>query len=264
MILKTPNTQVFLSMLNINGANRTKLMVSIKYILFSFLLFFTIVGNCQSNIHSDTIKMPNSDTLIVKWYKGQRITDEHIYISGKLCFKRWYYYRNKKGFYGYYTSDRRGIKPKYEEYKQIYFDGRIKEYGILNGFQHNGFRKTYYRNGNLQCDCNFKMGKRDSVNKSRYENGQLEAIINFKNGKEDGKQTWFYKNGQFKGELIFNTGKLLEIVSLFDQNGKRLEKGTLKGGTGTLNIYNDNGELEYIEYYKNGKVKKKSKPIILK
>lgn len=219
-----------------------------------------IAGYGQNSIYSDTVKMPNSDTVIVKWYKGKRITDEHIYISGKLCFKRWYFYRNKKGFYGFYTTDKRGVKPKYEEYKMIYFDGTIKEHGILSGFQYNGFRKTYYRNGNLQCDCNFKMGKWDSVNKSRYENGQLKAIINFKNGKEDGKGIWFYKNGQFKGELLFNSGRLMEIVSLFDQTGRTLEKGTLKEGSGTVNNYTDDGKLEYIEYYKNGKVKKKITP----
>jgi antitoxin component YwqK of YwqJK toxin-antitoxin module len=104
------------------------------------------------------------------------------------------------------------------------------------------------------------MGKWDSVNKSRYENGQLKAIINFKNGKEDGKGIWFYKNGQFKGELLFNSGRLMEIVSLFDQTGRTLEKGTLKEGSGTVNNYTDDGKLEYIEYYKNGKVKKKITP----
>ncbi|MDP1621869.1 MAG: hypothetical protein Q8M08_05980 [Bacteroidales bacterium] len=152
------------------------------------------------------------------------------------------------------------MKPKYEEYKMIYFDGTIKEHGILNNLIYNGFRKTYYRNGVLKCDCYFKNGKRDSINQSHYENGQLQAMIIFNHGKENGKELWFYENGQFKGEQVYENGRLFEIISLFDNKGRPLEKGTLKKGNGTLNNYSDEGKLECIEFYKNGRKTKTIKP----
>jgi antitoxin component YwqK of YwqJK toxin-antitoxin module len=231
-----------------------------RLILSSLFVFLISASFGQNKVHSDTIRIPNTDTTVVKWFKGQKLTDEHIFISGKLCFKRFYFYRKKNGIFGYLTTDKRGIKPRHEEYKEFYSNGTIKEYGVLNKFVYNGFRKSYYQNGNLQCDCNIKNGKRDSINKSHYENGQLQAILFFNNGKEDGKEIWYYENGQFKGELVYDKGKLMEINSLFDNKGRPLKTGTLNKGNGTLNIYSDEGNLKYVEVYKKGKKIKTIKP----
>jgi len=58
-----------------------------KCLILSWLFVCILNASfCQKNIHSDTIRIPNTDTTVVKWYDGQKLTDEHIFISGKLCF----------------------------------------------------------------------------------------------------------------------------------------------------------------------------------
>ena len=232
---------------------------------FLILLFIQIqiafFGFSQNRIHSDTIKSIISDTMIVKLYNWSKLTDEQIYITGKLSFIRSYFYRNKKGYYGYFTEDKRGIRPKYEENKEFYSDGTLKEVNFTKGIFYNGPRKTYYKNGNLKCDCYFKNGKRDSIQHGHYESGQLQSNSNFKNNKRDGYQIWYYENGQLKCEEFYQDGKLLEIKSLIDRFGNPLNKGTLKNGNGTLNIYSAEGQLSEIKNYKNSKLSKTQKII---
>ena len=49
------------------------------------------------------------------------------------------------------------------------------------------------------------------------------------------------------------------MLTNFDKNGNSMEKGTLKDGNGTLFLYDENGKLTTIEYYKNGRRIKKEK-----
>jgi hypothetical protein len=45
----------------------------------------------------------------------------------------------------------------------------------------------------------------------------------------------------------------MNILNCFDGNGKKLDKGTLKDGNGTLNVYDINGNLLEVQNFKDGK-----------
>ena len=53
-------------------------------------------------------------------------------------------------------------------------------------------------------------------------------------------------------DVFYADGKLISIISCFDGNGKQLDKGTLKDGNGTLNLYDIDGNLLEVQNFKDG------------
>jgi len=68
----------------------------------------------------------------------------------------------------------------------------------------------------------------------------------------NGKYTFYYPNSKIWSERIYKNGIAWEVISNFNPEGKQQDKGTLKGGNGYLNIYNEKGILKWKYYYKNG------------
>ncbi len=64
--------------------------------------------------------------------------------------------------------------------------------------------------------------------------------------------TYYHTNGEIWSEIYFKNGLFWTVISNFNSNGDKVEKGTLKDGNGTRYIYNDEGVLLYIETFKNG------------
>ena len=50
-----------------------------------------------------------------------------------------------------------------------------------------GSWKTFYENGELKNEGNYKDGKAEGLGKTYDENGKLKAEVNFKDGKVEGK-----------------------------------------------------------------------------
>jgi hypothetical protein len=71
-----------------------------------------------------------------------------------------------------------------------------------------------------------------------------------------GKHVYRYNDGKIWSEVMYKNGFTWEVISNYSKNGQPQEKGTLKDGNGTRNIYNESGKLEYIYHYKNGQTAK--------
>jgi len=69
----------------------------------------------------------------------------------------------------------------------------------------------------------------------------------------NGKYTFHYPNGSIWSEVIYKNGTAWEVISNFGPDGNPQDKGTLKNGTGELNIYNEEGEIKWTFFFKNGK-----------
>ncbi len=50
-------------------------------------------------------------------------------------------------------------------------------------------------------------------------------------------------------ERILEGEKLMEVLSNYTQTGKKNDPGTLKNGTGTLNLYDPDGKLTQVVQY---------------
>ena len=70
--------------------------------------------------------------------------------------------------------------------------------------------------------------------------------------KLDGVDRYYHENGQIWIERIYDNGLLLNVIANYDSTGKKRDKGTLKDGNGTLNLYDENNTLKRIETYKDG------------
>ena len=219
----------------------------------------------NGNIKIDGNKTsPQSDTLIIKSYNPDtKIVNEETYVKGDRHFsKQWYY--NQETF-GYTLFDERKLEPKYEYFKEFYLNNKTKVDGvktISKGTTH-GRVISYYPNGQITCECNYKNDKRDSIQVYHNERGYIENISNYRDNKQDGKTTYYFDNGKIWSEIIYKYGKPWEVLTNYDVNGKLREKGTLKDGNGSLYVYDELGNLTDIEYYKNGiltKTDKKNSP----
>jgi antitoxin component YwqK of YwqJK toxin-antitoxin module len=69
-----------------------------------------------------------------------------------------------------------------------------------------------------------------------------------------GLHVFKYKNGRIWSEVIFKNGFAWDVLSNYDKNGVPQDKGTLKNGSGSRNIYDENGKLLFVNHYRNGEL----------
>lgn len=70
-----------------------------------------------------------------------------------------------------------------------------------------GNAKSYYKNGQIKDDLNFRDGKQNGIQEIYYENGQIGAIYNLKNGKLNGVQKEYDIAGNLKTEANYKDGE---------------------------------------------------------
>jgi antitoxin component YwqK of YwqJK toxin-antitoxin module len=166
----------------------------------------------------------NSPYNLQKTYNavnGQMWLMEAYYPNGQLQIK-------------YTDTIIKGQKLKY--FKEYFESGQLKGTGFyLNGEQLFGIRMNF------------------------YENGKTESIANYADGKLNGNYKYFHDNEQLWTERIYKGGYLLEVNSNYNRKGKRNNPGTIKNGTGTVNIYDTDGKLTKTKDYVDGQEKKGSR-----
>jgi len=185
-----------------------------------FALFFLLL--CFNAAFAST-----SDTLCVKKLRGHKIKSEKFYLNNELVKKTTYQYRKK--YYRCYTINDPSRKPLIRDFKIYYNEGRLWSTGKLYGWKPEGTISSYYENGQPSCVCNYKNGKRDSIQLIYHDNGQLWT-------------RWNYQNGRF-----------MEVLESYDRTGSPEKKGTLSKGNGTVLSYDGSGKLEEVITYKQGK-----------
>jgi len=78
--------------------------------------------------------------------------------------------------------------------------------------------------------------KKDGVIKTYYNNGQLESEANYKNGELDGSYKVWYKDGQLKGEANYKNGKKEGVCKDWNESGKLRFEDNFKNGKLTYKI----------------------------
>ncbi len=85
---------------------------------------------------------------------------------------------------------------------------------------YNGIYKSYYENGQLKTEENYKYGKLEGVAKAYDESGKPKMEINYKNGIREGVVKFYNKNGKLKTELNYKNGKIWGIYKQYSDNGQ--------------------------------------------
>jgi antitoxin component YwqK of YwqJK toxin-antitoxin module len=224
----------------------------------------------NGNINS--IDIYETDSVILKKI-GYDIEGNIILKNG--TGKIHYYYDNGNFKYkgSYKNSIQSGIS------KWYYPNGQIEKSSMYeNGY----LTKTtdYLKNGVVNIiniyksdslfsrqqarDINGNITLRNGTGKiiNYYDSGEIEYEGEYVNSKRTGIAKWYYKNGHLEKSTLYNNGLRMEVLESFDKNGKERDPGTLKDGNGTWIDYGENGEIENIDNYTNGKKTKPNKSYI--
>lgn len=73
----------------------------------------------------------------------------------------------------------------------------------------NGKTTTFYKDGNVQAESIYVMGKRDGIDKQYYEDGKRIYFLRpYKNSKKDGVVQKFYRSGNIMSETPYKQNML--------------------------------------------------------
>lgn len=118
-----------------------------------------------------------------------------------------------------------------------------------------GLVKTFYPDGKIESEINFRDSIREGEAKFYYENGNVREERNYVNGRVDGLVKLYSETGLLKEVFVIEDGKREGPTSLFDENGNYLSDIYFEGGKLVVPSTIDN-ESTYAENEKlNGQTK---------
>jgi antitoxin component YwqK of YwqJK toxin-antitoxin module len=139
-------------------------------------------------------------------------------------------------------------------WKSYYENGQLKEEGnYKDGKNYHGQYKEYHENGQLKHDGKYKDGIQEGICKLYYENGQMELETNFKDGEHNGQYKEYHENGQLKYERNYKDGEDYGQYKEYHENGQLKYEGDFKDGLqdGVWKLYHENGQLKKENSFKN-------------
>ena len=104
------------------------------------------------------------------------------------------------------------------------------------GFGYIETKTTYYENGKILSEINYKDGKRNGKCKYYSKNGKVLSKLNYKAGKAEGLYKSYYENGQLKEEGNF----------------KYTDEGVYSRKEGIWKTYYEDGQLKTESTIKDG------------
>jgi len=111
--------------------------------------------------------------------------------------------------YGYTSNGDRYIQ------ESITLDARRKKYSL---------GKTFYEDGTLHRETNYKDGKKEGKETVYHLNGNKSGETNYKDGKKEGKESGFVPNGKISSELNYVNGKedgIQKSYNGYQEKGKK-------------------------------------------
>ncbi len=265
-----------------------------KIIFLSAFILIVSSISAQQKLEIADIEMTNlGDTQL---YATKRDSDKTP-LEGKIRiitgFTTEYIDAEFKGGYGigkweYYKNNKLTVTINYKDgyrdgdFSELYSSGDIKEKGKYLKGQKNGTwetfksdgiiksteifdngsvtkRITYYTDGKVDSERNYKNGKEDGITKQYTWEGVLKSEKNYINGKQVGKQMQYYTSNA--GDYIQTSnydenGKLSgDFLEIYADNKATKEKGKyLNGNKAGKWIYGYKNHLYKEETYENGKL----------
>ena len=274
-------------------------MKTLKTYLVSLLIIICLsgatVGYAQSSVNLSDIEMVNlGDKQLYAHKKGNYdapvtgktriitgVTTEYINAEFKNGFAagKWEYYANNKKtivmtylngyldgeYIKYYSGGDVEIKGRYlkgqknGKWETFKSDGTIK---LTEVYEKDNLTKkiTYYTDGSVDRERNYKNGKEHGIDKQYTFEGTLKAEKNYVNGKQVGAQMQFYTSSadNYIEKSNYNEqGKLDgKFTETFEKNGAVKTKGQYKDGrkVGKWVYGYASGSLYKEEEYENGKL----------
>ncbi len=164
-----------------------------------------------------------------------------------------------------------GEKEAFTGIARTYFDnGNIKEEIEFKNGMKDGTSKEYARNGSLREEAEFKNGEVNGIRKMYYDSGKLLLSQEWKDNEINGISKDYYENGNLSYESIDINGKKDGFIKFYYEDGTLERETSFKMGIqdGPTRTYFENGQLssegnyknniqegKYKEYYENGNIR---------
>ena len=140
--------------------------------------------------------------------------------------------------------------------KTYYSNGQLRTETQYKDTLKDGIYKGYYPNGVLKIESVYKNGQRNGWHKEYYKNGKLEWEAQYKEGKEHGWFREYLENGVLIAEGYYREGIQDSIAKFYYKNGEIEREQEFVNGTmnGLFRSYHKNGQLSMDAIYKNDSV----------
>ncbi len=113
--------------------------------------------------------------------------------------------------------------------------------------------KEYGANGRLTQERPYENGKLNGTGFRYYPDGTVMEKVEFTDGEFNGIYAYYHPNGQAWVEITYKKGMPWEALGNYLASGAKRDGGTLKKGTGTLIYYHENGKVNEVHEYKDGR-----------
>lgn len=226
-----------------------------KVLFFSMMMMmFVSISYAQSN-QTDELGRKQGKWIKfkdgVKFYEGSFKDDKPM---GE--FKR------------YYTSGRLSSLSDFDEdgsrcYAEFYYDKRknpLKAKGIYIDQKKDSIWLYYNEDGVLVNEESFRLGVADGWWRLYNYFGALVKETPYKMGKIDGIQKEYFETGGLLRTMTFELDSLQGDFMVYYPNEKPRIKGQFNKGMQDKEwyYYNEDGSVEYIEYYEQGSLMKRA------
>lgn len=137
-----------------------------------------------------------------------------------------------------------------------YLDKESKELPMIPIENETSEIKSYYNNGNLARELEYKNGELVNTYNEYFYSGQLQTTMSYQADEYNGLTTEFYANGNTKATKTYQYGKLQGVIKTYFENGKIKEEHNYQNDAriGESSFYNEKGKLIKTETYFNGNI----------
>ena len=138
--------------------------------------------------------------------------------------------------------------------KSFYPNGKMQfEYNYKNGKQE-GIAKSWYESGKIKLENNYVQDKKEGIEKAWYESGKPKYESNYTNGLENGKYRAWYESGKIEEEINYVNGLLHGKDIAWHETGEKWYEADCINDKGTVTVYERSGDIEFVSDFTEGKI----------
>jgi antitoxin component YwqK of YwqJK toxin-antitoxin module len=119
-----------------------------------------------------------------------------------------------------------------------------------------GYHKSFYDNGVVASECQYKNGKPHGLALTRNENGLTLMEANYSEGKYEGECTYYQDTGELYSKGDFKNNIQIGVWTWFHLNGEKEAEVTFVNGKkeGEEIFWSESGDIVKREHYENGEL----------
>lgn len=137
--------------------------------------------------------------------------------------------------------------------KKTYDGGKVGYLFQCNDGMQDGLYTAWYENGKKMVERMWRKGIREGPFVTWSNSGLLQSRGYNKNNLRNDLFEEFYANGKEKSVVQYLNGKI-ETFSRWQPDGQKCPYTSVKGGTGIVVYYNEDGAIDSNESYYNGEL----------